>query len=56
MPQKHTVKLTRVSKYSYTITIPKEIIAKYKWKEKQKITVEDKGRGKVEIRDFRSKK
>ena len=52
---KHTVKLTKTSKYSYTVVIPKEIIEKYNWREKQKMTIEDKGRGKVEVRDWRKK-
>ena len=53
MSSKYTVKLTRVSKYSYTITIPKDLVGKYGWREKQKITVKDLGRGKIEISDWR---
>lgn len=51
MEKKFIHKIKKDSKYSYTITIPKEIIEKYNWKEKQKITIVDKGRGKVEISD-----
>jgi len=51
--KKYTHKLTKASSHSYTVIIPKEIIEKYGWKEKQKMTIVDKGRGKVELRDWR---
>lgn len=51
--KKIIVKVNKKSEYSYAITIPKEIIEKYGWKAKQKLTVEDKGRGKLEIKDWR---
>jgi len=50
---KQTVKLTKSSRYSYSIVVPKEFISKYGWREKQKLVAEDKGRGKLEIRDWR---
>lgn len=50
---KQIVKLTRSSRYSYSIVVPKEFIEKYGWQAKQKLTVEDKGRGKLEIKDWR---
>lgn len=53
--EKHSRKLTRTSKHSYCVVIPKEFIAKYKWKDKQKLVLEDKGRGKIEIRDWKKK-
>ena len=46
-------KLNKNSKYSYSINLPKKIVDKYKWKAKQKITIEDKGRGVLEIKDWR---
>lgn len=46
-------KLKKSSTYSYSVTIPKEIVEKYGWKAKQKIVVTDKGRGVLEIRDWR---
>jgi len=55
MPKKHTVKLTKASRYSYTVIIPKEIVEKYGWREKQKMTIEDKGQGKVVISDWKKK-
>lgn len=51
--EKYTRKLTKSSSHSYSLVIPKEIIEKYGWREKQKITIQDKGRGKIEIRDYR---
>jgi hypothetical protein len=51
--QKNIHKLKKASAYSFSVTIPKEIVEKYKWHEKQKMVVKDKGRGKIEIRDWR---
>jgi len=51
--EKTTRKLTRTSKHSYCVVIPKEIITKYGWREKQKLSIKDKGRGKVEISDWK---
>jgi bifunctional DNA-binding transcriptional regulator/antitoxin component of YhaV-PrlF toxin-antitoxin module len=53
--KKHIRKLMRLGTHSYSLVIPKEIIKKYGWRERQKLVVEDKGRGKLEIRDWRSK-
>ncbi len=55
MSKKNIVKLTKTSRYSYYVVVPKEIIEKYGWKERQKLTFEDKGRGKIELKDWRSK-
>ncbi|HOF42431.1 MAG TPA: AbrB/MazE/SpoVT family DNA-binding domain-containing protein [Candidatus Moranbacteria bacterium] len=51
--EKSVHKLKRTSKYSFSVTLPKEIIDKYGWREKQKLSVIDKGRGKIEISDWR---
>ncbi len=48
-------KLNKNSQYSYSINIPKELVEKYSWKAKQKLTIEDKGRGVLEIKDWRKK-
>lgn len=48
-------KLNKSSQYSYSINIPKEIIDKYGWRAKQKLTLEDKGRGVIEIKDWRKR-
>jgi hypothetical protein len=53
--QKNIHKLKKSSAYSFSVTIPKEIVEKYKWREKQKLIVKDKGRGKVKISDWRKK-
>jgi len=53
--RKNVHKLKKSSAYSFSVTIPKEIVEKYKWREKQKLIVKDKGRGVVEIRDWRKK-
>jgi len=51
--EKHTRKLIKLGAHSYAVVVPKEIITKYGWKEKQKITLVDKGRGLVEVRDWK---
>ena len=56
MTKKHIVKLTKKSEYSYLVILPKEIIEKYGWKSKQKLTIEDNGRGVLEIKDWRNPK
>ena len=53
--QKNIHKLKKSSAYSYSVTIPKNIVEKYGWKEKQKLTIKDKGNGKIEIKDWRRK-
>ena len=55
MEQKFERKLIKNSSYSYTITIPKEVVEKYGWRGKQKMTIIDKGRGVLEIKDWRKK-
>jgi len=50
-----TRKLNKVSTHSYSVNIPKAIVKKYKWKEKQKLTISDLGRGKIEIKDWKSR-
>ena len=52
---KHIIKLRKINKYSYSVVLPKEIVEKYAWKAKQKLTVEDKGRGLIQIKDWRKK-
>ena len=52
---KHVIKLTKSSRYSYSIVIPKEFIDKYGWSSKQKLVIKDKGRGALEIRDWKNR-
>jgi bifunctional DNA-binding transcriptional regulator/antitoxin component of YhaV-PrlF toxin-antitoxin module len=53
--EKFERKLGRTSKYSYFVTLPKEVVQKYGWKEKQKLVLTDKGNGRIEVRDWRKK-
>ena len=53
--EKYTRKIGKASKWSYNIVLPKEIMEKYGWKEKQKLTIVDKGKGRLEIRDWKRK-
>lgn len=53
--EKQVRKLTKTSKHSYYVVIPKEIITKYGWHEKQRLVLEDKGNGRIEIKDCRKK-
>jgi len=46
-------KLIKISAKSYAVVIPKAVIKKYGWREHQKLTIKDAGRGKLEIRDWR---
>ena len=48
-------KIVKNGRDSYYICIPKEIVKKYKWKERQKMVLSDKGRGKIEISDWRKR-
>jgi len=53
--KKYELKLTKVSTHSYCVVIPKEVVKKYEWREKQKMTLVDKGRGKLEVRDWKKR-
>lgn len=56
MKEKQSIhKLKKSSIYSYSITIPKEMLDKYGWREKQKLVITDKGNGRIEIRDWRKR-
>jgi len=60
MANKYIRKLQRTSRYSYCLSIPKELIKEFKWKEKQKLELSFGGKKhKIEIVDwkpFNSKK
>ena len=53
--EKKVYKLKKSSAYSYSVTMPKEIVEKYGWHEHQKLSIVDKGQGKIEISDWRRK-
>jgi len=48
-------KISKLGKYSYSITVPKGLIKKLGWKEKQKVVVKIFGNG-LRIKDWDSKK
>jgi len=51
--EKNTRKILKNGRNSYYVNIPKEIIRKYKWSERMRVTVEDKGKGTVIIKNKR---
>jgi bifunctional DNA-binding transcriptional regulator/antitoxin component of YhaV-PrlF toxin-antitoxin module len=51
--KKYIHKLRRISGYSYSVIVPKDVIERYGWREKQKLLIVDKGRGRLEIKDWR---
>jgi bifunctional DNA-binding transcriptional regulator/antitoxin component of YhaV-PrlF toxin-antitoxin module len=53
--KKYIHKIRKNNNYSYSITIPKELIDKYGWRSKQKLVIKDRGRGVLEIKDWRNK-
>ncbi|MBU4536767.1 AbrB/MazE/SpoVT family DNA-binding domain-containing protein [Patescibacteria group bacterium] len=48
-----TRKITKNSSHSYSINIPKEFMKELGWKEKQKLVITDKGRNRLEIKDWK---
>ncbi len=53
--QEYIRKLTHRGKYSYYIILPKELIEKFNWRERQKLTVRGYGKG-ILIKDWKKKK
>ncbi|MFA6183679.1 MAG: hypothetical protein WC682_01090 [Parcubacteria group bacterium] len=51
--KKEIRKLNRTSKHSYSVVIPKDIVRKYKWRERQRLIIEDKGKGILTICDLK---
>jgi hypothetical protein len=48
-----TRKLIKLSKATFAVVVPKAVIRKYGWKEHQKLSIKDAGKGKLEIRDWK---
>jgi hypothetical protein len=48
-----TRKLQKLSRTTLVLSIPKSIITKYGWREHQKLSIKDAGKGKLEIRDWK---
>lgn len=49
---KHIRKLTKKSKYSYFISVPKEMVKNLGWKERQKLVLKLYGEDKIIIKDW----
>jgi bifunctional DNA-binding transcriptional regulator/antitoxin component of YhaV-PrlF toxin-antitoxin module len=50
-PKNNVRKLTRLGRYSLTVTLPKDIISELGWKEGQKVVAEKYGKG-IYIKDW----
>ena len=54
MTEKFIRKLQRTSRYSYCLSIPKEIVKKFKWREKQKLELSFDGKKpELKIKDWK---
>lgn len=53
MSNAYTRKLSKKSKYTYTVVIPKEIIDEFRWQDSQKLTLKVKSGKKIEISDWK---
>ena len=54
--EKFIMKLRRVSTHSYAVTIPKELIKKFGWRERQKLELSFGGRkAEIIVRDWKKK-
>jgi len=49
-------KLSRKGKYSYSLVIPREVIAEFGWRERQKLTIAKRGKEKLIVADWKPKK
>jgi len=52
----HVRKITKRSKYSYYLSLPKEIMESLRWRNKQKLEIKMYGDDKILIADWKSKK
>lgn len=48
-------KITKLGKYSYAITVPKTLVKKLGWREKQRVVVKIYGDG-LRIKDWKNEK
>ncbi len=54
MIEKFVRKLTKTGMYSYTVNVPKEVIADLKWRERQKLeVVYDAKKKELKIKDWK---
>ncbi len=49
-------KITKRNKYSYSTVLPKELIDKFSWRDRQKIIIRQYGKNKILIEDWKPKK
>lgn len=52
---KYLRKLTKASTHSFTITIPKEIVKKFGWRERQNLSIEELPTKSLRIKDWKKK-
>jgi len=52
---KYTRKLIKLSSHSLALIIPKEIIRKFSWREKQKISIEEGLRKTLKLKDWKKR-
>jgi len=48
-------KLTKTGKYTYYIVVPKELIGRLSWRERQKLVIKKSGKG-LSIKDWTKQK
>jgi bifunctional DNA-binding transcriptional regulator/antitoxin component of YhaV-PrlF toxin-antitoxin module len=53
MAEKYIHKIRKISKYTYSLVLPISLMKKFGWKEKQKVVISDKGRKRLEIKDWK---
>lgn len=50
---RYTRKLLRMSNYSYALVLPKELVQRFGWKERQKLDIVELDRKSLKIQDHR---
>jgi len=50
----YTRKLLRMSGYSYALVLPKELVKRFGWKERQKLDIIELDRKSIKIKDHRA--
>lgn len=54
--KKYVRKISKKTKYTYSIVLPKELIDKFRWQDGQKIEISGFGKNKIVIKDWSPKK
>jgi len=50
---KYVRKIMKISSHSYSIVLPKELVKKFGWHEKKKVSIEEKDRKTLLIKDWK---